>query len=299
MIKTINPFFLSSVLCLCINLSIGKVSANEEELNFEVTDAGEMEYSDRDVLRRDASDQARIERSISLPLPRTLRKGSMQYSIEHRNRTSVDEEPFHNFFGFDAGDVKIGFGLSYGVLNNLDVGVRRLNGTVERFDTYQFSSRLQLLSETTHALDLALLGGSSLYTIRDDTDAWSGFRSLLVGRSFFKRFYFSSGVLYHDNSTAREKTAGDEKDSTAIMGAAILRLTDRLLFSAEWSAPVAGYEASSTAWAGALKFVTHGHTFSLVGANTQYMTLDGLAAGTSFDDDEVVIGFSITREFLL
>ena len=53
------------------------------------------------------------------------------------------------------------------------------------------------------------------------------------------------------------------------------------------------------AWAGGIKFVTHRHTFALVAGNTQYMGLDGLAAGTSHKSSDVQVGFSITREFNL
>ena len=77
------------------------------------------------------------------------------------------------------------------------------------------------------------------------------------------------------------------------------RASEGIILAGEYSAPVDGYEAKSMAWAGGIKFVTHRHTFALVAGNTQYMGLDGLAAGTSHKSSDVQGGFSITREFNL
>ena len=195
--------------------------------------------------------------------------------------------------------MKIGFGLTYGLMDNLEVGVYRINGTVERFDTYQFSGKLHALRETDHRLDLAVLGGGTVFTIDDEEDDSGGFGSLLLGRSFSKYLYVSAGGLFHSNSSSFDKTGNDEEDSTSVLGSVTAHLFPSLMLSGEFSVPVDGYEANTTAWAGGVKFETHGHTFSLVLGNTQYTSLDGLAAGTSFDSDEIVFGFSITRAFEL
>ena len=77
------------------------------------------------------------------------------------------------------------------------------------------------------------------------------------------------------------------------------RASEGIILAGEYSALDDGYEAKSMAWAGGIKFVTHRHTFALVAGNTQYMGLDGLAAGTSHKSSDVQVGFSITREFNL
>ena len=107
------------------------------------------------------------------------------------------------------------------------------------------------------------------------------------------------GGLYHSNSSSLDKTRADQDYSTAVLGTATAHLTPAFAVVVEFSTPVSGYEANTAAWAGGLKWITHGHTFSLIASNTQYISLDGVAAGTAFDDDEVVLGFSITREFRL
>lgn len=269
-----------------------------EMADFEVSDPSDR--SDRpDPLRWGQQRYAPVERALDVPLPRTVRKGYLQFVIGHRNRTPVDEDTFHNFFGFDGGNLKIGLGLYYGLLDNWDVGVYRLNGTVEKFDTWQFSTKWQALSETNRWVDFAVLGGASLYTISGEEEDWGGFVSPLFGRSLDERLYASVGALYHSNSSALDKTAADEDDSTAVLGSLTARISPRVMLVGEFSTPVAGYQARSTAWAGGIKFVTWGHSFSFLAGNTQSISLDGLAAGTALRGDDVVLGFVITRDFKL
>lgn len=270
----------------------------EEITDVTVADAatGE-EIGGTDALVWNAKNRVWIDRAISVPLPRTIPMGHLQYVIEHRNRTPVDEDTFDNFFGFDGGNLKIGLELRYGLLDNLDISVYRLNGTVEGFDTWQYALRYQPLNEQDHFVDVAILGGVTVFTVQDGEDASGGFGGLLLGRSFTKYLYANVGGLSHSDSSAFAKTLTDEKDSTSVLGSLTAHLKPGFALVAETSIPVDGYDAGSVAWAGAAKFITHGHTFSIVAANTQYTSLDGLAAGTSFPDDEVVLGFSITRAF--
>lgn len=272
----------------------------DDEAEFEVSDAGELDSAAGDVLRRRSPNHARVERLLSVPIPRTLRSGYLQYVIEHHASIPVDDEPFHNFLGFDAGEVKIGFGLSYGVSEWMDVSLLRNNGVVERFDSYQFTARAALSDETADDLmDFAVIFGGTWFTISGESDVWGNLMAVLAGKSLFDRLYVSSGLLYHESSTARDKTSDDEDLSIAVMGGAICRLTDSMVLVAEYSIPFEGYEAENLAWATGLKFITHGHTFAIMGGNTQYVGLDGLAAGTSLEESDVVLGFSITREFAL
>jgi len=272
----------------------------QEEMEFEVMDAGESPGFDGDALSRNDENRARIERLLSIPLPRTSRARALSYLIEHRTSEPVDQEPFHNFLGFDSGEVKIGFGLLYGLTDWMDISVYRNNGTVEPFDTYQFTGRAQFLDETKDQfVDAAVIFGGSLFTIEDSDDVWANLGYGLFGKTIFDRLYISSGAIYHEDSTARDKTAEDKDESTAILGGALWRATDGILLSGEYSVPVDGYEAKSMAWAGGIKFVTHRHTFAIIAGNTQYMGLDGFAAGTSSKTSDVLVGFAITREFNL
>jgi hypothetical protein len=228
-----------------------------------------------------------------------VRKGYVQYVIEHRNRTAVDEDTLHNFFGFDAGNLKIGLGLNYGLSDTIDIGVYRVNGTVEKFDTYQVGGKWLVLSEDEQLLDAAILGGWSFYTISGEEDDSGGYGGALTGKSIGNYAYASVGGLWHSNSTGLTKTAADEDHSTAVLGSLSFRVTPRLLVVGEFSAPVAGYEAEATAWAGGLKFATHGHTFSLVAGNLYHLSLDGVAAGSGIREEDVILGFTITRDVML
>lgn len=285
------------LLNFCPRGDIRAAEEIEELSDFKVTGAGPNIQRGTGALMWGEGNQVWIERAISVPLPRTVPMGRLQYVIEHRNRTPVDDDPFDNFLGFDNGSVKIGLGLRYGLLDNLDISIYRINGTVERFDTWQYGARYQPLREESQIVDAAVIGGVTVFTLDDEEDATGGFGGLLIGRSFTRYFYASLGGLYHSNSSSFQKTAADEKDSTALLGSVIVRLSQGFALVAETSVPLDGYDAGSVAWAGGLKFITLGHTFNIVAGNTQYISLDGLAAGTSFDDNEVVLGFSITRGF--
>ena len=270
----------------------------EEITDVTVVDPGTGHGSGHsDALVWHSKNQVWIDRAISVPLPRTVPMGHLQYVIEHRNRTPVDQDPFDNFLGFDSGNLKIGLELRYGLLDNLDISIYRQNGTVEDFDTWQYLVRYQPLNEQGQFIDAAILGGVTVFTVQNGEDGSGGFGGLLIGRSITKYIYASVGGLSHSDSTSFAKTLTDEKDSTAVLGSITVHLKPGFALVAETSIPVAGYDAGSVAWAGAAKFITHGHTFSIVAGNTQYTSLDGLAAGTSFPDDDVVLGFSITRAF--
>lgn len=269
----------------------------QDDFEFEVLDAGsEQPAGNMDVLMEDHANHTRVERGLVVPAPRTTRKGTLSYLIEHRNRIPVDDEPFDNFLGFDGGGLKVGLGLYYGLTDNADIGLYRLNGTSESFDTYQFTCRIRWLSEKTAAFDSAILAGTSLFTVPDEDDDWGVFLGGLFGKSLTDKIYCSLGLLHHANSTAEGKTANDEEGSSAMLGSFHYRLSDRLFLVGDFSQPFEGYESVSGLWAAGLKYVTHGHSFSFIGSNSQYMGLDGLAAGTSKKDDDVLLGFAITRE---
>lgn len=263
---------------------------------FTVVDPGSAGPKSSDALVWNAANNSWIDRAFAVPLPRTVRRGVLQTVIDHRNSVPVDEEPLHNFFGFDGGSLKIGLGLTYGLTDTADIGVYRLNGTAEAFDTYQFTGRYQALNEGEHEVDLTLLAGLSLFTMADREDASGAVYGVLAGRSLLKRLYLSAGALHHMDSSSEVKTAPDDEESSAVLASVHGRLRSNLALVAEAAAPVGGYDAGNAAWSAGIKFNTHRHTFSLVASNTQYMGLDGIAAGSSSEADDVILGFSITRE---
>ena len=60
---------------------------------------------------------------------------------------------------------------------------------------------------------------------------------------------------------------------------------------------MAGYAEAHPIISTALKFVTYRHTFSLVVTNSQYTSADGIVANTYRQAKDLILGFTITREF--
>jgi hypothetical protein len=237
-----------------------------------------------------------LDRFTSVFSATALRRGSVLLDFDHRVRQPLSDEPLHDFLGFDAGGLKIGIGFRYGIIANADIGLYRLNGTVEIFDTYEFDARYQLLHERTHGLSLALRGGVSWFVQPDIEDASGGFFQLLVDKTFAHRVRFGTGLLYHSESSGPDKATGDEAHSLAIPGMLALRLFPSLALVVETVSAVDGYYAAHPMVSIALKKITHGHTFSLLVSNSQYTSADGIITNSDTDFGDAAIGFTITRE---
>lgn len=254
------------------------------------------EEEERDGLVWDPSSHASPERGFALPLPRTAPKGGMLFALDHRARQSLEAEPLRDLLGFDAGGLKILLALRYGLLENLDFGMERLNGNPEVYDVYGFDARWAALRETRHFVDLAVAGGLTWFeqTGAEDAVGFSG--RLQAGKSLFRSIYLSTGLMAHSNSSHGFKSPADPDPGFAIpayMGWVVLPY---LTLAAEAIFPVAGYSAGWPAWTLGPKFATHGHSFALLISTTQYTTADGMVSGSE-RPDRPVFGFSITREF--
>lgn len=83
--------------------------------------SGETAETPGDAAEDNSEKAPRIERAISLLTANPTRKRTFLVIVDHRNRDSFTDDAFHNLYGFDGGGLKIGLGLRYGVLDNLDV----------------------------------------------------------------------------------------------------------------------------------------------------------------------------------
>lgn len=268
-----------------------------ESADFEVHASDAVVATDsKDALTRDPEAESLQDRALVTPLPRTTRKGHLLFVIDHRNGEVWDEEAFHNFLGLDGGGLKVGLGLRYGILDLLDAGVYRLNGTAEAWDTWQFDAKARWLNEKCHGIDLAVQGGGTWFSQIEGDDANGFFAGAYVGSSLINPVYVSAGPLFHSNSTAGDKFEEDKDGSLAIIANVTARITDGIALVAETNVPVAGFKSHTLGWGGGIKFITNRHTFAVTGSNTNQMAYDGLAAGTSSDGGDMVLGFSITRE---
>ncbi len=247
-----------------------------------------------------------VDRSVNLMHARTTRRGSLVLVVDHRTRqafatgeSAADnlKQTFFDFFGFDAGALKIGLGLRYGILDELDVGVYRLNGTAEIFDVYELDLKYRPLSQEKYAIDLAVRAGVTWFSQPKADDAAGGFGQLLIGRRFFDRLSIGTGLLFHSESSNEFKTNRDDAWSLAVPAWVDIRILSFLAWNVEIYANVAGYGSKYPAFASSVKFITNRHTFSLILSNTQYTSADGIVSNTDRDFDHLVVGFQIVREF--
>jgi hypothetical protein len=244
-----------------------------------------------------------LERINNLLDAHTTRRNALLISVDHRTYQKFTEATFRDWFGLDAGSLKIGIGARYGILDNLDAGFLRLNGTAEIFDTYQFDARYAPLNQDDHFVNLAVRAGLSWFYQPGKADAVGFFGQLLVDRIFFNRWKVGAGLLYHSNSSGEEKSNLDPDYSLAVAAWTEIRILSFLAWNLEIAAPVAGFrdnlpgKSSNWAWTSAVKLILHRHVFSLLLTNTQYLAADGVVAGTHRNFSDLIVGFTILREF--
>ncbi len=243
----------------------------------------------------------RVDRVVNVMTAHTIEKRSFLFTIDHRTWQALEEDSFQDFLGFDAGNLKIGLGLRYGLLDNLEVGVLRSNGTFPRHrsDTYDFDSKYKVLEQEEHYLDVAVRGGITWLSTKEDEDSAGFFFQLLSNRAINERLRLGTGFLYHSDSYNDDKSRTDPDYSAAIPILLEVRLTGRLMFGGEIVPNIAGYAEDHPTFAMSLKFLTHRHSFALVFSNNRHFTPDGIATNTNRDFEDMIMGFTITRELHL
>ncbi len=248
----------------------------------------------------DGQNTIRRDRAINVLTARPVRAKSLSLIIDHRpnKRFWSGEDAFFNYLGLDGGGLKIGLGLRYGILDDLDVGLYRLNDAgIDRFDTYEFDARFRFLNQQAHGLDMAVRAGFSWFAQPDTDDGLGGFGQLLVDRIFFDSLLVGVGFTFHSDSSNDVKTDKDKGYSGAVMGALEWRSLTWMALSGEVSAALLGYKADWPAFSFGVKLLTHRHSFALLVSNTQYIATDGVGANTWRDFGDLLFGFRIVREF--
>lgn len=248
-----------------------------------------------------------FDRIIDAYTARTSRKNTFNTLIAHRNYAGFAKAPFDTLFGFDGGSLKVGLGLRFGILDNLDIGVFRMNGTIEIFDTYDFDVRYQFLTQSRFGVDMALRVGISWFPVPAsvkaglpapyNADASGPFVSLLIDRVIANRVLVNLGILYHQNSSGPTKNSLDSSATVALQLATDVRVTEGLSLALEYTQPIAGYHQFNPDVTFGPRFITNRHTFAIVLSNTQWFDAAGIITGndrTTFN--RWVLGFNITRE---
>lgn len=228
---------------------------------------------------------------------RTVRKHTFNTIISHRNNGGFLRSPGSSLFGFDKGALKVLLGLRFGILDQLDIGVVRLNGTFEKFDTYEFDLRWNILSQTKFGVDLGIRAGLDWFSQEGAKDAVGGIGELMFGRLMFNRVYTGFNFLIASSSSGPKKSNIDAQSSAAVQIALDPRLSSGFSWPFEITYGVAGYKLKAPAMTTGPKWVTNRHMFAIVLSNTQYITTDGIVTNSDrFNFRDWVLGFHITRE---
>lgn len=259
------------------------------------------------------------DRIFNLFTADTVPKGTLVFAINHRTYAPLQQNPFDDFLGFDSGNLKVGLEVRYGALDWLDFGLHRLNNGVSNFDTYQLDARFKFLNEDQHWLNAALIVGGSWFPQKNNKDAGGGFAQLMLTKVFADRVKLTFGSLWHSNSTSDVKLNSDTNWSLSVVGGMEIRIASMFAIGAEAGYAVAGYKAACSTAAQSFcigddptqavdttsyptftfgpKWITNRHTFSVVVSNNQFLLADGLATNTWRNYDNLVFGFTITRQW--
>ncbi len=250
----------------------------------------------------DGPNVARVDRAVNQFTARPIRAGALVFVVDHRTRQSFlagKEALWRDYFGLDAGGLKIGLGLRFGILDDLDVGLYRLNGTSEVFDSYELDARYRILDQPGYGLDLAVRAGVTAFVHPGDIYAAGYLGQLMLDRVFSDELLVGLSVMFHSDSSNDVKSVDDTEWSLGLGAQIEWRFLDWLAWDLEVGVNLAGYGSDWPALATSIKILSHRHTFSIVFSNTQYMGADGQVANTWRGFDDLILGFQITREWNL
>lgn len=287
-------------VCLGLGLLSVQAWAAGEDIE-EIEDVAEVEVVSPSG-GFDGPNVSRVDRAVNQLTARPIRAGAIVFIVDHRTRQSFltgKEELWHDYLGLDAGGLKIGLGLRFGILDDLDVGLYRLNGTSEVFDSYELDARYRFLDQENYGLDLAVRAGVTAFVHPGDIYALGYLGQLMLDRIFADELLVGLSVMVHSDSSNDVKSVDDTDWSLGLGVQLEWRFVDWMAWDLEVGANLAGYGADWPAFATSLKILSHRHTFSIVFSNTQYMGADGQVANTWRGFDDLILGFQITREWNL
>ena len=275
----------------------------EDSFDLEVDDAGPVEMVTPTGSVAAVEPHATLCRSLTIPSAYMAAAGTLQFTVDHRAfrpiryREHWYQNAFEDALGLDGGALKIGLALRYAFTDYLDLSVTRQNGVAELFDTYDSYVRVRLLRADQSFVGLVLGAGVSwFYQPRiDDAVAWNGFVALRVPFAF--GLEVGGLVAGSSDSTGSFKRTGDTNGSLAAGGSLAYRPLDWLEVRADTLAPIAGYGGGWPAITGGVSFLTWRHAFTLLVSNTQYVTLDAIPTGSHLGPRDVIIGFTILRQW--
>lgn len=146
-----------------------------------------------DVAPARGSDPFHGTTQIVLPTTATLGKRTLQYRIDHRFGRIGTER---GAFGLDAG-VSMAMGLQYGIIDGLDVQLRRANSR----KTWELGAKyVPVRQEAGQALSFGAYVALSYLRDFDVANPWVGDFQLLLSRLWFDRWSTMLSLGYHLNT---------------------------------------------------------------------------------------------------
>jgi len=201
---------IGMLVCLGLGLLPVEAWATDED------DEGIEAVADGEVVAPaggfDGPNVSRVDRAVNQLTARPVRAGAMVFVVDHRTRQSFltgKEELWHDYLGLDAGGLKIGLGLRFGILDDLDMGLYRLNGTSEVFDSYELDARYRILDQAGYGLDLAVRAGITAFVHPGDIYAVGYLGQLMLDRVFSDQLLVGVSAMVHTDSSNDVKSVDD------------------------------------------------------------------------------------------
>lgn len=230
-------------------------------------------------------------------------KGVLDVRILHR--FGEVSSGMSNLFGLDQASMR--FGLDYGILNNLTIGVGRSNIGKELDGFIKFCPLGQSTGAGSFPFSVVLVSGVTLQTQPwSDTTRKNYFSSrlgfyheLILGRKFSERFSLQlAPVFVHRNIVP---LATDENDVYALGIGTRFKLSKRVAFVADYQYIITGLnkEVYKDPLSVGFDIETGGHVFQLHFSNATGMNEKAFITNTtgSWGKGEIRFGFNLSRVF--
>lgn len=318
-------------------LKASKIQANElEEQLFVATDGKGLDGEEMveelpEGIYPWTENMRRSPVGVLFPKTATIPKGGVYARFSHTSQnqlfTSGGANAFDDMLGLESG-VKVGILFGYGLADNWDVMVQRVNGrsyikdpnTFEdgSYDLWDVMTKYKVLNEDEQGVDASISVGTTIFWQDDDRKEYAGNAALLVEKSL-GRFRAGSGVLYTSKSTFESAFStqsgvmpsknyvneffgsgkiGEPNHTVAVPVSLSFALGRAAQLFGEVAFPVDGYKTDggpsmSAGW----RYNTPTHAYSIYLSNTANGSYNSTFTGGYKDDRLDLFGFDISIFF--
>jgi hypothetical protein len=230
--------------------------------------------------------------SVMVPVKKTL-----FFNIQHRFGTWDDG--LEDLYGFwDPSNIRIGF--SYTIINNLSIGF----GTTKNSRLQDFSLKYGLLTQTRSGkipVSISYYGNTSVDTRNGEnfynkSDRFSYFHQVIIARRFSRTFSFQVAPSFsHFNLIGSDMK--NDHIALSFGGRAKITAQTSLIFNVDQ--PITGHDQNNpnpNIGFGA-EVATSSHAFQVFFGNYNALVpqYNNVFNGNDFGNNEILIGFNITR----